>query len=62
VTLDAGRTSLPSTGTYNIKVAINLDTISSESDRDYESFAAAASLGPLMVVIFFAATTGMVSL
>ncbi len=59
--MDAGVTSLPSAGTHNIKVAIKLDTATSESDRDYESFAVEASIGPLAVIIFFAFTTGMVS-
>ena len=39
---------------------ISLDDIVQGNSRDYESFAAGASFVPLIIVIFFAATTKMV--
>jgi hypothetical protein len=38
-----------------------LDGDENENDSDYQSFAAGASFVPLVMVIFFAATTKMVS-
>lgn len=60
--LAAGQATIDKTGTYKIEVKINLDSTESSSDRDYESFAPGASFAPLVIVIFFAATTKMVEL
>ena len=59
--LSAGTTAVGSSGTHTIKVKIVLDEDASENDRSYQSFAAGASFIPLVIVIFFAASTKMVS-
>lgn len=60
--LAAGRTQLDSSGTHKIEVKITLDDANHDADREYESFAAGASFVPLVLVVFFAATTKMVEL
>jgi len=59
--LAAGRTQFDSSGTHKIEVKITLDDANHDADREYESFAAGASFVPLVLVVFFAATTKMVS-
>lgn len=61
-TLAAGSITLQSTGTFIIKIAIKLDTVTSENSREYQCFTAAASLWPLVIIVFIASTTGMVEL
>lgn len=52
----------PSTGTYTVEVKLTIDGVgSSPGDRTYKSFAGGASFIPLIVIIFLAATTRMVS-
>lgn len=58
----AGTAVVDNSGTHNVKVRIMLDALINENDRDYESFNAGASFVPLVIVIFFAATTQMVSI
>ena len=58
--INAGQSSIDKSGKYNIQVKIKLDDLTQENSRDYESFAAGASFVPLVMVIFFAATTRMV--
>lgn len=60
-TLYAGSATLTSGGKYDIKVVIKLDTITTEFTREYQCFAAGHSLWPLVIIILFAITTGMVS-
>jgi len=60
--INAGQSSIDKSGKYNIQVKIKLDDLSQGNSRDYESFAAGASFVPLVMVIFFAATTRMVEL
>lgn len=60
ISLNAGRSSVGSSGTHKIKVKITLDESESESEREYQSFAPGASFVPLVLVVLFAATTKMV--
>jgi hypothetical protein len=59
--VNAGQATIEKSGKHNIQVKISLDDIVQGKSRDYESFAAGASFVPLIIVIFFAATTKMVS-
>jgi len=52
---------VPSTGTHTVEVKLTIDGVDSSGDRTYMSFAGGASFIPLIVVIFLAATTRMVS-
>ena len=60
-TLAAGSATLTNAGTYNIKVVIQLDTtITTEYTRSYQCYYAYHSLWPLVIIITFAITTGIV--
>lgn len=58
--LDAGKGVVTQTGAHTITVAVTLGGGMSSSDENIESFSPGASFAPLVVVIFFAATTHMV--
>lgn len=60
--LDAGKGVVTQTGAHTITVTVTLGGGMSSSDENIESFSPGASFAPLVVVIFFAATTHMVEL
>ena len=60
-TLYAGSAALDEGGKYDIKVVIKLDAVTAEYTREYQCFDAGHSLWPLVIIIIFAITTGMVS-
>ena len=60
-TLFAGSAALDGGGRYDIKVVVELDAIAAEFTREYICFDARHSLWPLVIIIIFAITTGMVS-
>jgi Na+/H+ antiporter NhaC len=58
----AGTGIVNESGGHNIKVEVSLDDDSITTERHYQSFGSGASLVPLLVVLFLAATTQMVEL
>ena len=58
--LDAGTGTVTQTGAHKIMVTVTLGGSRSLSEMNVESFSPGASFAPLIVVIFFAATTQIV--
>ena len=56
-----GEFSTPKSGAYTIEVTVSIDESSSSNERQYQSYPSGASFIPLIVIIFLAATTNMVS-
>ncbi|KAL7466078.1 hypothetical protein ACHAXS_006376 [Conticribra weissflogii] len=60
--VSAGTTTVERSGKHVVEVKVQVDEVTSESDRAYQSFNAGASFVPLIFVLVLASTTQMVEL
>ena len=58
--VDCGTVTVPKGGRYKIEVIVTVDTSTASTFGEYEAYAPAVSILPLVVILFLAVTTNMV--